>query len=742
MQTHTSDVGIGGMTCAACVGRVERALAKVPGVASCAVNLATESAHVSWAPGQDATVALPLIKRAIRDAGYEPRASEQVWADDPQPWQGFLPIALGLALSLPLTLPMLASWVGSDFMLSPAVQFALATPVQFILGARFYSGAWAALRSGSANMDVLVALGTSSAWLLSLWLWWLSGQAGHASHSPHLYFEGAAVVITLVRLGKWLEERIKRQTTAAIRALHRLRPQQAHLEDPLDPAGERDLPVDELRVGDVLRVRAGEAIPADGVVVQGRSSVDEAMLTGEPLPVPKAEGDALTGGSLNGEGLLRMRVQAVGAESLLSRIIARVVQAQAEKAPIQRLVDRVSEVFVPVVLVVAVFTLLAWRWWGLPWEQALVHAVSVLVIACPCAMGLATPTALVAGTGLAAKRGILIRDAQVLELAHHLDVVVFDKTGTLTLGSPIVRASWFPPGVDEQSVSQAWSLALGLQSASDHPLAKAVVSHAQGLGLSAAMFDAAEVLPGRGVRGQVGDAVYELSRLNAFEGLELSAAQSFVNEQAAMGATLSALVQTSPGAPRVLLLMAFTDQLKPQAVTVVQSLLARGLQVLIMSGDQAPSVHHIAKQLNLPESACHFGMSPEGKANLMAELRARGQHVAFVGDGINDAPALAAADVGMAMANAQGGSDVVMSTAGMTLLRGDLTLIPQALSISSLTLHKIRQNLFWAFAYNVAGIPLAALGVLSPMVAGAAMALSSVSVMLNSASLRRARVNV
>ncbi len=770
-RTQTSSIGIGGMTCAACVGRVERALSKVPGVQTCSVNLATESAHVQWQEGQDEAAVLPVLRRAIRDAGYEPRSSEATWSDDPSPWQGFMPIAFGLVLSLPLTFPMFAALWGSNFMLPAWLQLALATPVQFILGARFYKGAWHALKNASTNMDVLVALGTSSAWLLSVWLGW---GVSHHGHEPHLYFEGAAVVITLVRLGKWLEERIKRQTTAAIRALHRLRPQVALLEDALSPSGVRDLPVDELRLGDVVLVKAGAAMPADGCVVSGRSSVNESMLTGEPLPVSKQEGDAVTGGSLNGEGLLRVRVTAVGAQSMLARIISRVEQAQAEKAPIQRLVDRVSEVFVPAVLLLALITLLAWRWWGVSWDEALVHAVSVMVIACPCAMGLATPTALVAGTGLAAGRGILIRDAQVLELAHSLQAVVFDKTGTLTRGEPVVDEVWTPTQgaqvlslqadaqvVMDEATQRAWSVALALQQASDHPLAKAVIAQAQviaqslaqGLGhspgegsaLLPAPMTSVEVLPGRGVKGQLDDAwggaACELSRWSAWQDqCDEPAAHAFVAQQFQRGATVSALVQSSPGPVRVLMLMAFTDQLKPNAAEVVHALKAQGLQVWLMSGDQSAAVHHVAKTLQLAPDFCLAALSPEGKAEHIAALRAQGLRVAFVGDGINDAPALAAADVGIAMASAQSGSDVVLSTAGMTLLRGDLTLVPVSMALSSRTFKKIRQNLFWAFAYNVAGLPLAALGVLSPMVAGAAMALSSVSVMLNSAALRRSKL--
>jgi Cu+-exporting ATPase len=520
--------------------------------------------------------------------------------------------------------------------------------------------------------------------------------------------------------------------------------------------GERDLPVDELRVGDAVWVRAGESLPADGVVVSGRSSVNEAMLTGEPLPVAKQEGDPVTGGSLNGEGLLKVRVQAVGAQSMLSRIIARVEQAQAEKAPIQRIVDRVSEVFVPAVLLLALVTLIGWRLGGAPWEQALVHAVSVMVIACPCAMGLATPTALVAGTGLAATRGILIRDAQVLELAHSLDGVVFDKTGTLTRGEPIVDAAWSPEWADQalaipndsrlgSAWSKAWSLALSLQQASDHPLAKAVVRHVHALGLSPLPMQSLEVLPGRGVKGQLANdsegTVFELSRWSAWQShFDDAGARAFVEQQASRGATVSVLVSSGVGTVQLLMLMAFTDELKPNAAQVVQRLHDQVLQVWLMSGDQAPAVNHVANALRVSPEQCHSALSPEGKAERIAQLRTQGLRVAFVGDGINDAPALASADVGMAMATAQSGSDVVLSTAGMTLLRGDLDLVPVALSLSSLTFKKIRQNLFWAFAYNVAGLPLAALGVLSPMVAGAAMALSSVSVMLNSAALRRSKL--
>ena len=442
----TVDIGIGGMTCASCVARVERALKKVPGVAGASVNLATESARVellSAPPASGDATRAPAnippsdmqarLRRAVRDAGYEPRAATALLdAPAASAWAGFAPIAWGLALSLPLVLPMLGQLLGLHWMLPAFWQFVLATPVQFVLGARFYKAAWLALRNGSGNMDLLVALGTTAGWALSVWLW-LSAAPGAM---PHLYFEGSALVITLVLLGKWLEAGAKRQTTSAIRALHALRPEQAHL---LGPGGERDVPAEEVLVGDQLVVKPGERFAADGLVQEGQTQVDESMLTGESLPVAKAPGSLLTAGSINGDGRIVMQVRAVGADTMLAHIIRLVIDAQAAKAPIQRLVDRVSAVFVPVVLGIALLTVLGWWLTGHRFETALINAVAVLVIACPCALGLATPAAIMAGTGVAAKNGILIKDAEALELAHTIDTVVFDKTGTLTVGKPTLR---------------------------------------------------------------------------------------------------------------------------------------------------------------------------------------------------------------------------------------------------------------------------------------------------------------
>ena len=723
---QTYDIGIGGMTCASCVARVERALAKVPGVEQVSVNLATESAHVTVC---DLDTTEGTLRRTIRDAGYEPRASDDTEVLRSRgPWEGFAPVAWGLALSAPLVLPMLGELVGQHWMLPAWLQFVLATPVQFVLGARFYKAGWHALKALTGNMDLLVAIGTSAGWLLSVWLW----LNAHPGHAPHLYFEGSAVVVTLVLLGKWLEARAKRQTTEAIRALHALRPDTAHL---LTDEGEQDVPLAELRVGDVLRVRPGERVPADGVLDEGQSQVDESMLTGEPLPVAKGPGDALTGGSINGEGLLTLRVRAVGHETVLSRIIRLVEDAQAAKAPIQRLVDRVAEVFVPVVMVLALLTGLTWAWLGAGYEQALIHAVAVLVIACPCALGLATPAAIMAGTGVAARHGILIKDAQALERAHQVQTVAFDKTGTLTVGQPRLVGQVPAPGL---LAEPTLALAAALQAGSEHPLARAVLAAAQGLEVPPAQ--ALQAVPGRGVRATVAGRELLLGSLRWLhdEGLPAGAWADALAPFQQQGASLSALAERVPGsaALRPLLLLAFGDEPKPGARQALEALRARGLHLVMISGDNRAAAEAMARRLGLrPEGGEVLAeVLPGDKAQAVARLREGGRVVAMVGDGVNDAPALAAADVGLAMGN---GTDVAMHAAGITLMRGDVALVGAALDISARTVAKIRQNLFWAFAYNTAGIPLAAMGVLSPMIAGAAMALSSVSVMSNALLLKR-----
>ena len=722
------NLSIGGMTCASCVGRVERALKKVPGVQDATVNLATESAHITYTAAEPLE---PRLRRAVRDAGYEPRTEAQAdAAENASPWAGFAPVAIGLVLSLPLVLPMVGDFFGQHWMLPAWVQFALATPVQFILGARFYKAGWHALKAMTGNMDLLVAIGTSAGWGLSVWLW-LTAAPGEM---PHLYFEASAVVVTLVLLGKWLEARAKRQTTAAIRALHALRPDVAHL---LGLDGEVDVPVAEIMVGDHIVVRPGERFPVDGRLLEGQTQVDESMLTGEPLPVSKEAHAQLTGGSVNGDGRVVVEVGAVGAETVLARIIRLVEDAQAAKAPIQRLVDQVSAIFVPVVLLIALATLLGWLWVGAGGEVALIHAVAVLVIACPCALGLATPAAIMAGTGVAAQHGILIKDAQALELAHKVDTVAFDKTGTLTVGQPQLTSFVVANGADEAFLLQA---AASLQSGSEHPLARAVVAAAQARTLAVHAPAALQAVPGRGTEGVVDGATYLIGSLRWMDELQVplgplqARATALQNE----GATVSALAERTPSGLVPRALMAFGDEPKPGAKEALAQLRTRGIRTVMISGDNRGAANAMARRLGLDPDAGEVlaEVLPGDKSAKVAELKAAGHVVAMVGDGVNDAPALAAADVGMAMGN---GTDVAMQAAGITLMRGDPALVAAALDISHRTVMKIRQNLFWAFAYNVAGIPLAAMGYLSPVVAGAAMALSSVSVMANALLLKRWR---
>jgi Cu+-exporting ATPase len=723
------DIGIGGMTCASCSSRVERALKKVPGVQDATVNLATESARISFVPGEQMEARL---RRAVRDAGYEPRTPAQMdAAEDASPWAGFAPVAIGLVLSAPLLLPMVGDLFGQHWMLPAWVQFMLATPVQFILGARFYKAGWHALLALTGNMDLLVAIGTTAGWALSMWLW-LSAAPGTM---PHLYFEGSAVVVTLVLLGKFLEARAKRQTTTAIRALHALRPDVAHL---IGLDGEVDVPVAEVLVGDRIVVKPGERFPVDGALLEGQTQVDESMLTGEPLPVPREPGDRLTGGSINGEGRVVLQVTAVGSETVLSRIIRLVEDAQAAKAPIQRLVDQVAAVFVPVVLVVALATLLTWLWWaGAPFETAVIHAVAVLVIACPCALGLATPAAIMAGTGVAAKYGILIKDAQALELAHKVDIVAFDKTGTLTLGRPLLTALVSIEGADKDALLKA---AASLQSGSEHPLARAVVAAAKAKGMAFDAPDNVRAVPGRGSEGEVGVRSVLIGSLRWMEelGVALGPLAARAAELQQQGATVSVMAERTTAGLTLRALMAFGDEPKPGAQAALAALRARGIKPVMISGDNRGAAEAMARRLGLrPEDGEVMAeVLPGDKAALVAKLKQGGKTVAMVGDGVNDAPALAAADVGLAMGN---GTDVAMHAAGITLMRGDVGLVAAALDISDRTVAKIRQNLFWAFAYNVAGIPLAALGYLNPVVAGAAMALSSVSVMSNALLLKRWR---
>jgi len=725
-ETCSIDISVGGMTCASCVGRLEKALSKVAGVVTASVNLATESARIEVT--KDSTIEARL-RRAVRDAGYEPRTAVQAdEALNASPWTGFQAVAFAIALSLPLVVPMLGDLFGHHWMLPAWVQFSLATPVQFILGARFYTAGWHALKALSGNMDLLVALGTSAGWMLSVWLWWTAAPGS----MPHLYFEGSAVVITLVLLGKWLEARAKQQTTSAIRALHALRPETAHWQG---PDGWVDVPLVEVLVADVVLVLPGERFPVDGVLLEGSTQVDESMLTGESQPVAKIAGSSLTGASINGESRVTMRVTAVGKETVLAHITRLVEDAQAAKAPIQRLVDQVSAVFVPVVIGVALFTGVVWLWQGAAFETAVIHAVAVLVIACPCALGLATPAAIMAGTGVAAGHGILIKDAQALELAHQVDTVAFDKTGTLTLGQPRVIELW----TERPDEAAQWlGVAAGIQSASEHPLARAVLSLAQTRQVKQTPVDSVHSVAGRGLQAQVGGRHYLLGSVAWMqaEGLAMLPWQAPMDRLYAQSATLSVLAERTQQGLTLHALLAFGDEPKPGAAEALAALRLRGLRLVMVSGDNKAAAEAMARRLGLrPENGevCAQVM-PEDKARLITQLKEGGHIVAMVGDGVNDAPALAAAHVGMAMGN---GTDVAMHAAGITLMRGDVSLVGDALAISAKTVAKIRQNLFWAFFYNVAGIPLAAMGFLNPVLAGAAMAMSSVSVMSNALLLKR-----
>ena len=716
---HSLELSIDGMTCASCVGRVERALNKVPGVKSVSVNLANERAHLELLGQIDPQTLLA----AVTKAGY----SASVWeAEQPQTdrqhtrlhrerWA----LLAAITLALPLVLPMLLQPFGVHWMLPAWVQFALATPVQFIFGARFYVAAWKAVRAGAGNMDLLVALGTSAGYGLSLYEW-----ATAAGRMPHLYFEASAVVIALVLLGKYLESRAKRQTASAIRALEALRPERAiQIVD----GREQEVAISALRLNDLVLVKPGERFPVDGAVVEGQSQADEALISGESLPVPKQPGDKVTGGAINGEGRLLVRTQALGAETVLARIIRLVEDAQAAKAPIQKLVDKVSQVFVPVVLLMALATLIGWWLYGAPMETALINAVAVLVIACPCALGLATPTAIMAGTGVAARYGILIKDAEALERAHEVSAVVFDKTGTLTSGAPRIAHLSAIDG-DEAALLQ---MAGALQRGSEHPLAKAVLDACSERGLTVADVSDSQSLTGRGIAGSLEGRRLALGnrRLLDESGLSLGPLADSASAWETEGRTLSWLIEQSPE-PRVLGLFAFGDTLKPGALQAVQQLSARHISSHLLTGDNRGSAKVVAEALGI--SDVHAEVLPADKAATVTALKETGV-VAMVGDGINDAPALAAADIGIAMG---GGTDVAMHAAGITLMRGDPRLVPAALDISRKTYAKIRQNLFWAFVYNLIGIPLAAFGFLNPVLAGAAMALSSVSVVSNALLLK------
>jgi Cu+-exporting ATPase len=723
----TLTLPIAGMTCASCVARVEKALRAVPGVADASVNLATEKASVVFNEGYAPQMA--ALAEAIERAGFTtgaPLDGPAAGASAPTgaASDGRYAWMAAALLCAPLVLPMLIAPFGAPWMPPAWLQCALATPVQFVLGARFYRAGWQALRSGSGNMDLLVALGTSAAFGLSVYLWRVEGQ------ETHLYFESAAAVITLVLFGKWLEAKAKRATTAAIRALASYAPQQATV---LRDNAETRVAIADIRPGEVVRVKPGETIPVDGLVHAGASHVDESMLTGEAIPVSKTAGDTVTGGTLNAEGELTIETRAVGHESTLARIARSIENAQAEKAPIQRLADQVSAVFVPVVLVIALVALLGWGSASGDWTRATLNAVAVLVIACPCALGLATPAAIMAGTGVAARHGILIKDALALEAAQRVSLVAFDKTGTLTAGKPHITH------IEGHGLSrdELLFLAASVEAGSEHPLGKALVAAANDAGLVIGARERFVALPGCGARAIVltteGTRDIAVGNAAMLDALNIATPPDWVARAKDQGGSTLAWVADARS-KTVLGFVCFGDALRPNAHAAVARLKAMGIATALISGDSRAAAERVARTLNIEH--VEAPVLPAGKADLVRQLKVRHAVVAMVGDGINDAPALAAADVGIAMSS---GADVAMEAAGVTLMRSDPARVADAIDLSRATVRKIRQNLFWAFVYNVVGIPLAAFGMLNPVIAGAAMALSSVSVVGNALLLQRWR---
>ncbi|MEE8410509.1 MAG: heavy metal translocating P-type ATPase [Myxococcota bacterium] len=723
-QAQHVSMALGGMTCAACAARIEKVLGRLPGVVDARVNFADESATVETQRGILAAADLVV---AIEKAGYT--ATVRTGAADE--WEKEEALAarrsrrelLILLAAIGLTAPMVAQMIwmtaGIEWMLPAWVQLGLATPVQFLVGARFYRGAWGALRAATGNMDLLVALGTSAAYGSSVALV-VAPDLGDG----HLYFEASATVITLVLLGKWFESRAKRSTTVAIRALMNLRPESARV---VRDGREVEVPVDAVGSGDVVVVRPGEKIPVDGEIDAGQTQVDESMVTGESLAVDKGPGDEVTGGAINGAGLIRVRATRVGTDSTLARIIAMVRGVQASKAPVQKLVDRIAAVFVPIVVGIAVATFATWLLTGADAITAMITSVSVLVIACPCALGLATPTAIMVGTGAAARAGILIKDADALERAQHVTKVVFDKTGTLTEGRPAVTDVVAVDGDRDQLLR----LVASAQWGSEHPLGHAVLKAAEAVGLELVPMTGFSSIPGRGLRATVGGRELRVGNRKLIG--ELGVSMESLDARAVALETKGRTVMwaASVAEPRLIGIIAVGDTIKPQAREAVATLAERGIGSVMLTGDNARTALAVAQEVGIDEVVAE--VLPADKASKVEELRQAGAVVAMVGDGINDAPALATADLGFAMGT---GTDVAMHTAGVTLMRGDPRLVADAISVSRATTTKIRQNLFWAFIYNVIGIPLAATGYLSPVLAGAAMAFSSVSVVTNSLLLR------
>lgn len=722
---------ITGMTCTNCSARIEKALNKKEGVTNAYVNFATEKAVVSFDSNVMTTEA---IEQVVAKAGYSAildLAENQESLEKAQEKEFKtlkFQLILGTVLSLPMVIAMFAvmfkvdaAWV--HFLHNPWVQLLLTTPVQFYIGARFYKGTYLSLKNGSATMDVLIALGTTSAYLLSIYNGFFSKPAGH------LYFEASAVIITLILLGKYLEHLAKSRTNTALKQLLDLQPKTALVLD--ENNQPKEVPVEAIKINDLILIQPGRSIPVDAEVVSGYTSIDESMLTGESLPVEKNAGDMIYSGTMNSTGTLTAKVLKPSSDSTLSKIIKMVEDAQGSRAPIQKLADTISAYFVPTVIAIAIIT------WLITWlitkdsTLAVIHAVSVLVIACPCALGLATPTAIMVGTGLGARHGILIKNGEALETAATIDAVIVDKTGTLTEGKPVVT-DFQTFTSDDQTVLTVLS---SLETFSEHPLAKAIVNYANEKEITAQSVEQFTSHTGFGISGNIDGKTYFVGakRFMDQQNISVDAHIALIEQLESTGKTVMLL-----GSEQQLVgLIAVADQVKATTAEAVKRLQDKGIQVYMMTGDNKRTALHIGSQVNLDESHIFAEVLPEDKANYVKELQNKGLKVAMIGDGMNDAPALAQANIGIAMGT---GTDIAMESADVTIMNGDLINVDRTLQLSKETMKKIRQNLFWAFLYNTVGIPFAAFGLLSPIIAGGAMAFSSVSVLTNSLLLNKKKL--
>jgi Cu+-exporting ATPase len=736
----TLSLPVQGMTCASCVLRVEKALQRVEGVTTATVNLATERATVTFDVSR---TTVDQLRSAVADSGYSllvtdergsPSSSPEEFSSVRQKEYGALKrelllsvilTVLIIALSLPGMIGLSPRWLPIPQETVNKILLILTTPVIFISGRRFFKGFWATAKHLTADMNTLVAVGTGSAFAYSTLAVLFPGELGIGPTAPHVYFDTAATIITLILFGRLLEARAKARASDAIASLVGLQPKRATV---MRNGTELSVPIAEVSVNDVVLVRPGEKIPVDGVILTGFTTVDESLVTGESLPIEKRRGDNVLGGAINKQGSVEFRATAVGRDTVLAHIVKLVEDAQGSKAPIQHLVDTIASVFVPIVLAIALVTFLGWFFaGGAGFTESMMHFIAVLIIACPCALGLATPTAIMVGTGRGAALGVLIRNAESLEKIHRIDVVVFDKTGTITEGQPAVTDVVPLAGHDSEDILRA---AAAVEKRSEHPLGQAIVAYAAGKSIAVPEAESFQSLPGRGVTGVVeGVAVASGNKSLMDEySIDVHVQHHLIERFNSVGKT--AMFIAADG--KLAGMIAVADTIKPTSAEAIAALHAMNLRVIMLTGDREGAARAIARQVGVDDVIAQ--VMPEEKVHYVKSVQTGGQRVAMVGDGVNDAPALAQADIGIAMGT---GTDVAMETADITLMRGDLNSVVQAIRLSARTLRTIKQNLFWAFVYNTIGIPLAALGMLNPMVAAAAMAMSSVSVVTNSLRLRR-----